>query len=335
MASGSITVHGWDRKEVRARSTDVAEIEFQHEGEPARKIQLLIADKAQGPGRTTSCLSFSDVEMDVPHGATVQLQTRDGDISVEDVATAYVNTQNGDVRIEHASKAVDVGTIGGEISLRESSGGVNLHSVGGNIEVSGIRPGEATDIFDASSVGGDITLEQVAHARLNARSLNGSLRMIGALAHDGHYGFKTISGDVTLELPGNSSFKISARLSRNAEMITDFPLTLMSYSTASASPLPKVAVTPRPDAAPLPESKTASPPATTATPAPLIDIVSPAPPAEPQAGPPKAPDKVKGPKAPRVVIEGYPLRRLDGICGSGDALIDVGSFSGTVHLKKQ
>jgi hypothetical protein len=37
--------------------------------------------------------------------------------------------------------------------------------------------------------------------------------MIGALAHDGRYGFKTISGDVTLTLPVNSSFKISAKLS--------------------------------------------------------------------------------------------------------------------------
>src|SRR6266850_57127 len=68
-----------------------------------------------GPGRTTSCLSFSDVELNVPRGATVQLQTRDGDIRTSDVATAYVNTQNGDVSIERASKAVDAGTIGGVI----------------------------------------------------------------------------------------------------------------------------------------------------------------------------------------------------------------------------
>src|SRR2546430_1533027 len=123
--SGSITVRGWDKNEVRARSTDVAEIELQHDSEPAKKIQLLIADKAQGPGRTTSCLSFSDVELDVPRGATVQLQTRDGDISTSDVATVYVNTQNGDVSIERASKAVDAGTIGGVISVRNSSGCIN------------------------------------------------------------------------------------------------------------------------------------------------------------------------------------------------------------------
>jgi hypothetical protein len=338
VASGSITVHGWDRKEVRARSTDVAEIEFQHEGEPASKIQLLIADRAQGPGRTTSCLSFSDVDLDVPRGAAVQLQTRDGDINVADVATAYVNTQNGDVSIERASKAVDAGTVGGVIYLKDSSGSVNLHSVGGNIEASGVRPGEASDTFDASSVGGDIMLEQVAHARLNARSLNGSLNMIGPLAHEGHYGFKTISGDVTLTLPVNASFKLSAKLSRTAEIITDFPITLMSYATAPVS------VSPMPNAVPAPAAAPQAPSRYSVTPVPRPEPGTPPPPPA-EAGPPSiTPDSPenpqkgvakKGPKAPHVLVEGYPLRRLDGVCGSGDAFIDIGSFSGTVHLKKQ
>lgn len=343
VASGSITVHGWDRKEVRARSSDVAEIEFQHQGEPATKIQLLIADKAQGPDRRTSCLSFSDVELEVPRGATVQLQTRDGDISVVDVATAYVSTQNGDVSIERASKAIDAGTIGGLITLKDSSGWVNLHTVGGNIDASGIRPGEPSDIFDASSVGGDITLEQVAHARLNARSLNGSLNLTGQLARDGHYGFKTISGDVTLTLPANSSFKISAKLSKSAEIITDFPITLMSYTTAPVSPALKVSPAPSPALAPAPT--VVAKPSGVPSPAPSTPPPTAAPPVEPKTrvsdaeppdDPPKGIGKIKEPKIRKVIVEGfYPMRRLDGICGSGDAFIDVGSFSGTVHLKKQ
>jgi len=342
VASGSITVHGWDRKEVRARSTDVAEIEFQHDGEPARKIQLLIADKAQGPGRTTTCLSFSDVEMDVPRGATVQLQTRDGDINIADVATAYVNTQNGDILIERASKAVDAGTIGGVILVKDSGGGLNLHSVGGNIEATNVRPNEASDIFDASSVGGDITLEQVGHAKLNARSLNGSLSMTGPLAHDGHYGLKTTSGDVTLSLPANSSFRVSARLSRDAEFITDFPITLMSYSSAPWGPMPAKGPSPSP------EPKPGAWPSSSATPspgsAPRAVPPGPATPAE-QTAPASAPEdpddlpkvvaKIKVGKLPKVAVDVYPLRRLDGTCGSGDATLDIGSFSGTVHLKKQ
>lgn len=331
VTSGSITVHGWERNEVRARSTDVAEIEFQHDGEPANKLQLLIADKAQGTGRTTSCLSFSDVEMNVPRGATVQLQTRDGDIKVADVSTAYVSTQSGDVTIERVSKAVDAATMGGVISLKDSSGGFNLHSVGGNIEASGVRPSEASDVFDARSLGGDIVLDQVAHARLNARSLNGSLSMTGRLAHDGHYDFNTISGDVTLVLPADSSFKISARLSQKAEVITDFPITLKSYSSAPANGPEKVAPLPGPDAVmapgPAPSPQPPWPDASS-----LAAAVSPVdPPAETQKGA----AKMKGVKVPRVVVVGYPLRRLDGVCGTGDSMIDIGSFSGTVHIKKQ
>ena len=332
VTSGSITVHGWDRNEVRARSTDVAEIEFQHEGEPANKIQLLIADKAQGPGATTSCLSFSDVEMNVPRGATVQLQTRDGDISVADVSTAYVNTQSGDVSIERVTKAVDAGTMGGVISLKNSSGCINLHSVGGNIEASGVRPSEASDSFDARSLGGDIMLDQVAHARLNARSLNGSLSMTGRLAHAGHYDFNTISGDVTLTLPVDSSFRISAKLSQRAEVITDFPITLKSYSSAPVSskgplsPQATPSVRIAPSSAPSPK-----PPAPDVSPVPSVSpAIAPDLPDEPQKGIAKTKVKV-----PRVVVVGYPLRRLDGVCGSGDAMIDVGSFSGTVHIKKQ
>jgi len=335
VASGSITVRGWDRQEVRARSTDVAELELQHEGTPAKKIQLLIADKAEGPKRTTTCLSFSDVDLDVPRGATVQLQTRDGDIKIADVATAYVNTQNGDVTIERASVAVDAGTIGGLISLKDSKGGVNLHSVGGNIDALNVRPIEAGDIFDASSVGGDITLEQVGHAKLNARSLNGSVTMTGPLAREGHYGFRTISGDVTLALPADSSFRLNAKFSQHSDLITDFPLRLLNYSTAPWSPAAK-GPTPAPAVGPRPVPLPGNP-----APAPApSESIKPAP-AETAAGAsaPELPDepakaaKMKGPKVVRMA-EGFASRHIEGTCGSGDAMIDVGSFSGTIHLKK-
>src|SRR5437870_1904443 len=60
--SGKIKVHGWDRNEVRAKSNDAAQIEFRRpagtlESEPARKLNLIIADPAAGPGRVGSCQS--------------------------------------------------------------------------------------------------------------------------------------------------------------------------------------------------------------------------------------------------------------------------------------
>jgi hypothetical protein len=119
-------------------------------------------------------------------------------------------------------------------------------------------------------------------------------------------------------------------------MITDFPITLMSYASAPLTRLPKKDA---PSPAPAPATAkpaTAKPAPASAKPAP---VSQPEPASTPSAqepdGDPQAMPKVKV-KIPRViVIEGYALRRIEGVCGSGDASIDVGSFSGTVHLKKQ
>jgi hypothetical protein len=316
--SGGITVHGWDRNEVRARSSEAAEIKFQRkdagpEASPVKKIELLVLDKEQGPTQPGFCESSSEIELDVPRGATVQLRTRDSDISVFEVATVYVNTQNGDVTIERASGTVEAGSIGGGISLKDSSGRINLHSAGGSIEASDVRPAEAGDTFEAHSLGGEITLDHVTHAQQNAHTLNGSLSVTGPLAHRGRYNFRTMSGDLTLTLPEDSSFQLSARYSQKAEIITDFPITLMTQSHVQPSPLPAgVAVAPVAPAS-----------------------AAPAPDPAPQRDPPEV-VRVKTKTRTIVVdVSSLALRRLEGIHGTGDAKLELASFSGTIHLQKQ
>lgn len=318
--SGGITVHGWDRNEVRVRSSEAAEIKFQRKDEgaaasPARKIELLILDKEPGPIQPGFCESSSEIELDVPRGATVQLRTRDSDISVFDVATAYVNTQNGDVTIEHATTLVEAGSIGGGISLKDSSGRINLHSAGGSIEASDVRPAEAGDTFEARSLGGEITLNRVTHAQLSAHTLNGSLSVTGPLAHSGRYNFRTMSGDMTLTLPEDSSFQLSARFSQKAEIITDFPLTLIPQSSAQPGPAPAAIVV-----APV---------------APAASAASPLDPTPPN-DPPEVVVRIKT-KTRTVIVDvsSVTLRRLEGIHGSGDAKLELASFSGTIHLQKQ
>jgi len=317
--SGSITVHGWDRNEVRVRSSEAAEIKFQRKDEgaaagPVRKIELLILDKEQGPTQPGFCESSSEIELDVPRSATVQLRTRDSDISVFEVATAYVNTQNGDVKIEHATAVVEAGSIGGSISLKDSSGRINLHSAGGSIAATDVRPAETGDTFEARSLGGEITLDHVSHAQLSAHTLNGSLSVAGPLAHGGRYNFRTMSGDMTLTLPEDSSFQLTARYSQKAEIITDFPLTLITQS--SLQPTPPAA----------PHSPSTLAPVASAAP-----VAAPAPPDDPEVV-----TKIKI-KTHTVIVDvsSVTLRRLEGIHGSGDAKLELASFSGTIHLQKQ
>jgi hypothetical protein len=306
VTSGAISVHGWDKNEVWARSPDAAQIELRGlsvkpESGPAKKIEVVISDKPDLPHVAGNCQGFSDIEINVPRGATVQLQTRDGDIEVVDVAAAYVNTQNGDVSIERAARSVDVGSVGGTISLKNSSGRINLHSLGGAIEASDVKPAETGDVFEASSVSGDVMLSHITHAQLNAHTVNGSVNLIGPLAHGGRYGFRTYSGDVTLELPADASFRLNAKISQRSEIVTDFPLTFTSEPSGPADE---------------------PPPATPPT--------APVPPAG------KGQKGNKGLPAPKVVVvvPSFGLQHINAVHGTGDALIYLASFSGTVHLRK-
>jgi hypothetical protein len=319
IASGSIKVNGWDRNEVRARSVEAGDVELKRKDEgtePAKKIEVRVKDK--DTNSNDPCEAYSELELDVPRGATVQLQTRDTDIDVSDVAVVYANTQNGDVDIEGVTRIVDAGTIGGGISLRDSRGRISLHSASGSIDATDVNPAEAGDTFDAKSLSGDITLDRVAHAQLNANTLNGGLCVTGPLASGGRYNFRTMSGNMTLTMPEDSSFQLSARFSQQAEVITDFPITLLSQTSAKPAPVASPATAAKAQPAP--------PPTPTVGPGPIVVEVN-----------PQVITKIKTKKGGPVVVDlsGVSLRRLEGIHGTGDAKLELASFSGTIHLQKQ
>ena len=46
----------------------------------------MVLDKAHAANPKLDCQAIADVEMEVPAGATVQVQTRDGDITIAGVA---------------------------------------------------------------------------------------------------------------------------------------------------------------------------------------------------------------------------------------------------------
>ena len=110
------------------RSIFVASTKAKTRQRPRRRIDVMVLKKAGIANPETRLPGAADVEMEVPAGATVQVQTRDGDISIAGVAGAYAGSQNGDITIERATKLVEAGSVGGSISLKDSSGRVNLSS---------------------------------------------------------------------------------------------------------------------------------------------------------------------------------------------------------------
>src|SRR6266542_2470583 len=110
--AGQITVRGWNKNEVRARSSDAEQIELKRvdtEGEKskaAKKIDVFIDDKSDDKRARGDCQASADVELDVPKGATVQIQTRDGDISIVVLAAAYAGTKDGYSPTQYVSQKI-------------------------------------------------------------------------------------------------------------------------------------------------------------------------------------------------------------------------------------
>jgi DUF4097 and DUF4098 domain-containing protein YvlB len=311
--SGSLVVRGWDKSEVRARSTDADQLEFRRVDKtkdpsslPTR-IDVMVIDKQSQRG---DCQANADVEMDVPKEATVQVQTRDGDIFISGVGGAFAGSQNGDITIERASKFVEAGSVGGSILLKDSMGRVNLSSAGGGVEVYNLKPVSSDDAFEVGTVSGDIQLDRVSNSKVSAKTVNGTVTMTGPLAKAGQYGFTTMGGDVVLMMPHDASFTLNARVSSNSDIVSDFPL---KYVPEAPVPAPKPQ--------PAPEAMPKSPKAEMKARADKSDKAG-------KTGPIIAPVVAVRP----VVVN--PFKRISAICGSGDATITLSSFGGTLHLKK-
>jgi len=322
--SGTIEVQGWDKNEVRVRSAEAGVIDFRRIDKakekdkvkvletPATRVDVMVMDKSDKTGKKGDCQAVADVAVEVPRGATVQVQTRDGDIHIVGVAAAYAGSQNGDISIEGATRLVEAGSVGGSIFLRDSAGRINLSSAGGAVEATYVKGTSTDDTFEVATVSGDVLLDDISNPKLVVKTVNGGVTLTGALARAGQYGFTTLSGDVTLALPTDASFKIVAKLSENHNIVSDFKL---KYLEIPQPPTPNPQMTPAPPAPRTPTPK--------AQPAP-----KPAPPAV--KDPPTATVVIK----PSISIPVYTLRRIVATCGTGDASIAVNSFSGTVRLKK-
>lgn len=249
VASGTLNVRGWDKNEVRVRSIDAAQIEFRRidkpkdPTKPPARIDVIVSDKTRILRPRLDCQALASVEMEVPSGATVQVQTRDGDITIAGVAGAYAGSQNGDITIQRATRLVEAGSVGGSISLRDSSGRVFLNSAGGGVEAINVRAATADDTFEVGTVSGDIQLDRVSNPKVMAKTVNGTLTMSGPLAKQGYYGFSNVTGDTVLVMPNDASFQLKATVSERQDIVSDFTL---KYINEPAPPSPPA--TPKPAA---------------------------------------------------------------------------------------
>jgi hypothetical protein len=225
LASGNIQVRGWDRPEVKVTATSVRQLELQGGGmNPPQRVEVALSNNPKTSTEeplVCDCRGVSDLNINVPRGATIELQVRSGDIEVAQVAEARIKNTSGDVSVSNVTREVDVVTISGDVSLLNSAGRVRLVSVSGDVDATNIRAVEASDDFSATSTSGDINLEGVEQARVSANNTSGTVTLTGNLASHGSYNLNTFSGDVVLNIPQDSAFRLNARAPQGS-ITTDF-----------------------------------------------------------------------------------------------------------------
>jgi hypothetical protein len=313
VSTGDVVVRGWDRGEVRARIEEEGSLRLLTPNvRPAPRVEVLVSEDKDVELGSGDCGSTRTIELMVPRGSTVEVESRNGHVEVSDVSAARVRALSGDVDVRRVSQSVEVSCLSGDVSVSDSSGPMRVTTVSGDVEARNVRRLSPGDNFEAKSTSGDVSLEAVTHGQVNGTAISGSVIYTGALARGGSYDFRTISGDVTMELPADSSFNLHAKIVVSGDIDTDFPVKMAAGTTEStrAAPpgAPRTAAPETPVPVPMPE--------------PVIVVVPPQPPAHTRQG------KIK-------VSKEHASARLDGMVGNGDAVVNLSSFSGSVHLRKQ
>lgn len=306
--TGDVIVRGWERNEVRARAAGEGTLRLLAPNvRPAPRVEVLVSEEKEASLNAGHCGVNQTVELTVPRGATVEVESRTGNVEVADVAEARVRVLSGDVDVRRVSRSVEVSCLSGDVSVSDSTGPVRVVSVSGDVEARNLRTSASGDGFEAKSTSGDVTIEAVGHGSVTGSAVSGNLLYAGSLARGGSYDFRTISGDVTLELPADASFDLHAKVVVSGEIVTDFPVRMNGTNPPNA-PAP------------------VSPPAPPSPPEPPAGTAPPAPPGQVRKVQPKV--KVR-------VHREHESARLDGTVGTGDAVVNLSSFSGSLHLRKR
>ena len=195
--AGSVVVTGWDRNEVEVTGElgkGTERLDFTR-SDTVTRIKVVLPDRSYNVDDT-------DLIVKVPAGSQVSINTVSADIGVQAVrGTQRLQSVSGDLRTETSGEDLECRTVSGDVTIAGSGrkGLVSITTVSGNASATRLA-GEV----NGSTVSGDFTLAVGATSRSRLRSTSGNLTLQGSLAPDARVDIESISGDVRLDLVGET-----------------------------------------------------------------------------------------------------------------------------------
>jgi len=196
--SGSVTVEGWSRDQVKVTGTigpKVEELIFERDGDRIT-IKVKVPRKS---GRGVE----SDLFVQVPAGSSIDVGTVSADIDVEGVrGEQKLEAVSGDIETESDAADVSAGTVSGDVIVKGKGKDAETHgaSVSGDVGFYNLA-GEVS----AESVSGDIDIDDGSFDRAGFNVVNGDITFRSELRSGGKLSAEAVNGEVDLQFSGDVS----------------------------------------------------------------------------------------------------------------------------------
>ena len=186
-ASGEITIRGVEGDVARVRSLDDRPIGELFDIDLGDGRLELRQKERFGFGIKMFRNDAPELAIEVPHGATVSIDSASAELDVSDLdGTKQFRTASGDVKLRRLAGPLEVQTVSGDIDLE----------------------GQAPIDLSMRSVSGDVRVRVPRLRRLDMTTTSGDLWLDAELAGDGPFALRSISGDATIV--GRSGFRVEA-----------------------------------------------------------------------------------------------------------------------------
>lgn len=197
--AGSVTVMGWDRNEVRVSGQlgrDVVGLEVDGDGDEV-DIEVEVSNfKNKSRGGLES-----HIEVQVPRGANVSVETLSADVEVADFGGRLeLESMSGNFRVAGEVQAAVLESVSGNIRLDGNRTRVDAESVSGDVTLSGVA-----ESVDVETVSGNVDVGASSVRNASLTSVNGRIEFNGVLASDARLDVEAHSSNVVVTLPETTS----------------------------------------------------------------------------------------------------------------------------------
>jgi Putative adhesin len=166
------------------------------------RYRITVPNSAQADIHTAS----GEIDVEGLSGA-VSLASSSGDVRAGDLTGGLkVSTTSGDVQLSDIAGKLDVGSISGDVKLENGKiDGATVNTTSGEVDLDGVA-----GALKLTSVSGDLRVRAARDGQLDFSTTSGEIKYEGSLASKSANSLNSISGDVNLQLPDASGFRLDA-----------------------------------------------------------------------------------------------------------------------------